>query len=59
MPAVKIASADVTPLGAGVYRVKVHVVNAGYLPTMAAMGTTSREPFPLQIKIELPAGTGC
>ncbi len=56
MPNVKLEHAKVEPLGPGVFRLTVDVVNQGYLPTMPAMGQTSGEQHPLQIEIVLPQG---
>lgn len=43
-------------LGGGLYRIEARLVNAGYLPTLSAMGELNREPYPLQIHLQLPEG---
>ena len=43
-------------LGAGVFRLTVSGSNTGLLPTMSEMGRTTRQPHPVQLKIELPGG---
>jgi hypothetical protein len=54
MPRLVIHETKVEALGGNVHRVSVTVANMGYLPTMSKMGQTTREAYPLQIKIELP-----
>jgi len=54
LPQVNIAEVTAEPLGGQVYRLTARIVNQGYFPTIAAMGDTSRVPFPLQIELELP-----
>ncbi len=56
LPRIEISETKVAPLGAGVYRVTVAVSNTSFLPTMSEMGRTTRQPHPVQLKIDLPAG---
>jgi hypothetical protein len=55
MPKVAVESLDVRSLGAGVFRVTAKVTNTGYLPTMSDMGRISREAYPMQLRLALPA----
>ncbi len=57
MPRIKIQDVKVEPLGDGIQRINVRVVNPGYLPTMSAMGSITREVYPLLLKLEAPKGT--
>jgi hypothetical protein len=41
-------------LSGGVYRLSAAVVNQGFLPTMSAMGSTSRAAYPMQAALDLP-----
>lgn len=56
LPRLALGSTEVEPLGGGVHRVTVEVINRGYLPTVSQMGRTSGEPHPLQIELALPEG---
>ena len=56
LPRVAIREAAAEPLGNGVWRIKAVVINRGYLPTVSQMGSTTRQPHPLQIQLELPPG---
>jgi len=56
LPRLEIAETQAEALPGGVWRVRVVVVNRGYLPTASQMGETTGEPYPLQAEIELPAG---
>lgn len=56
LPTLAIHEAKAEPLGAGVYRVTVTVLNQGYLPTFPKMGDLSRKTQPVQIALELPEG---
>jgi murein tripeptide amidase MpaA len=56
LPRLTIERTKVEPLGGGVWRVTVVVLNEGYLPTMSKMGKTTGEPYPLQVRLELPDG---
>lgn len=56
MPKISIHDAEVTALGAGVFRIKAAVVNTGYLPTSAEMGRRTRLVNKVQIALELPEG---
>jgi hypothetical protein len=53
MPQLAFAQAKAEPLGRGVWRVKIELVNRGYLPTMSKMGQVARQVQPLQTQIEL------
>ncbi len=57
LPRVKLHEIKVDDLGDGVHRVRVTIANLGYLPTQSEMGKTTREPYPLQIRIDLPKGS--
>ena len=56
MPRLSLRQAKAEPLGRGLWRVKIELVNEGYLPTMARMGQIARQVPPLQAKIELGQG---
>jgi hypothetical protein len=55
-PQLVIDRVKVEDRGGGVYRVEARVVNTGYLPTVSAMGELSRQNYPLQASVTLPAG---
>ncbi len=57
LPRVAIEQVKVDPLGEGVVRVTVKVINRGYLPTAPAIAEMSRQHHPVQIKLEAPEGT--
>jgi hypothetical protein len=50
-PKVAIADTRVTGLGGGLYRVKVDVENAGFLPTATAQGVRSRSVKPTMVQL--------
>jgi len=51
-PHVKIAKAEVTAHGGGIYRIKADVVNTGYLPTaLAHGGTVARAVKPTMVEL--------
>ncbi len=54
LPRVKIAEAKAEPLGSGVWRVTVAIVNEGVLPSVSEMGRLTRDPQRLQIELKLP-----
>lgn len=56
MPRLELETPKVESLGNGVFRVTARALNTGYLPTMSAMGRTSRLLNTLQLKITLPEG---
>lgn len=56
MPELTLRQTKAEPLGTGVWRVKIELVNRGYLPTMSRMGQLARQVQPLQTKIDLPPG---
>jgi hypothetical protein len=53
LPRLTLGQAKAEPLGGGVWRVKIQVVNHGYLPTMSKMGQVAHQVQPLQAQIEL------
>lgn len=53
MPQLAFGPTKAEPLGPGAWRVKIEVVNRGYLPTMSKMGQVARQVQPLQAQIEL------
>ena len=57
LPRIEIAEVKEDDLGRGLFRVTAKVLNAGDLPTMAAMGKQSEQPQPLQLAIEMPEGS--
>jgi hypothetical protein len=50
-PKIAIPEATATSLGGGLYRIKVEVENAGYLPTSTAQGVRSRAVKPTMVQI--------
>jgi hypothetical protein len=56
LPQLQLADVKVEALGGGVYRVACHVLNSGYLPTMAEWGPNGGA-YPLQIELLLPEET--
>jgi hypothetical protein len=56
LPRLKIERVKVEPLGAGVFRLTVKVLNTGFLPTQPAISRTTEHTNPLQIKLGLPPG---
>jgi hypothetical protein len=56
LPHIELVDSKVEPLGNGLYRVTVKVVNTGRLPTISQMGNTARVPYPLQLTLDLPQG---
>jgi hypothetical protein len=50
-PSVKIASAEVVAQGAGLYRIRAEVENAGFLPTSLAHGVVSRSVAPTMVQL--------
>jgi hypothetical protein len=57
MPRIKIHEAKAEPLGNGIQRITVTVVNSGYLPTASEMGKLTGEIWPLILKLEAPKGS--
>ncbi|MDX1964403.1 MAG: M14 family zinc carboxypeptidase [Pirellulales bacterium] len=47
LPRLRIDSAVAEPLGGGIFRIQVKLLNTGYLPTMSAMGETTDQVPPL------------
>ena len=56
MPKLELHDVKAERLAPNVFRITATVVNSGYLPTMPAMGKTSRQPRSVQVAIEPPAG---
>jgi hypothetical protein len=56
LPRVEIADVKTEPLGDGVTRVRMTIVNSGYLPTLLAMGETSRVPIDVKAEVRLASG---
>ena len=54
LPQLELRDLHAEALGGGVYRVKVTVLNTGYLPTVPEMGSVNGIPYPLQIEINTP-----
>ncbi len=52
LPQIRFLSEEVTPLGAGVYKLDLYVENAGILPWPTAMGARNRQPAPVVILLE-------
>ena len=53
-PRVKIAKTEVTPLGAGFFRIKADVENTGYLPTALAHAVIARSVKPVMVQLGVP-----
>jgi hypothetical protein len=51
---VRIAKADATALGGGLYRIQADVENAGYLPTAMAQGVLARAVKPVMVQLGVP-----
>jgi hypothetical protein len=49
-----IAKAEVTALGAGLFRIKADIENSGYLPTALAQGVQSRSVKPVVVQLGVP-----
>lgn len=57
-PRLTLGEVRVDALSAGIYRVRVHVRNAGYLPTSATrLAVQSRLSRPVRVALEVPPGT--
>jgi murein tripeptide amidase MpaA len=50
-PHLKIAKAEVTAHGGGIYRIKAQIVNTGYLPTALAQGALARAVKPTMVEL--------
>lgn len=53
LPELAFGRVQAEALGRGLWRVKIELVNRGYLPTMSKMGQVTRQVQPLQAQIEL------
>lgn len=56
LPQLKFDEVKVEPLGDGVFRLTVKVLNVGFLPTQPAISQSAQHTNPVQIKLDLPAG---
>jgi hypothetical protein len=56
-PKVRIAKAEATALGGGIYRITADVENAGYLPTALAQGLVARSVKPIMVQLGVPPET--
>jgi hypothetical protein len=54
LPDLSLDAVKAEPLGRGLWRVKIEVINRGYLPTMSKMGQVAQQVQPLQAEIGLP-----
>lgn len=54
LPELKVEPPRVERVGTGVYRVRVAVVNDGFLPTTSAIGVKVRRLTPLVLRIDVP-----
>ena len=52
----KIHEAKVEPLGDGIQRITVTIVNSGYLPTASEIGRITGEIWPLLLVLDAPKG---
>ena len=57
MPRVQIHEAKVEPLGDGIQRITVTIVNSGYLPTASEIGRVTGEIWPLLLVLDAPKGS--
>ncbi len=57
LPRIKISDVKAESIGSGLQRITVTVANSGYLPTASEMGETTKEIWPLILKLDLPKGT--
>jgi len=55
-PHVRIAKAEVTNHGGGIFRIKAEVVNTGYLPTSLAHGAVARAVKPTMVQLGVDPG---
>ncbi len=51
---VRIAKTEVTALGAGLFRIKAELENAGYLPTALSQATQARAVKPVMVQLGVP-----
>jgi hypothetical protein len=54
---IRIAKAEATALGGGIYRIKADVENTGYLPTALAQGLVARSVKPIMVQLGVPPET--
>jgi hypothetical protein len=54
MPHIRIASAEIKPLGTGVYEIKVRVENTGVLPYPTAMARRNERILPIIVSLDGP-----
>lgn len=53
-PRLRVEDLIVEPLGAGLFRITVRVINDGHLPTRSAIGVKARRLPPLRLDLDLP-----
>jgi len=51
---IKIAKTEVTALGAGLFRIRAEIENAGYLPTALSQGVQARAVKPVMVQLGVP-----
>ncbi|MCA9185734.1 MAG: hypothetical protein KDA99_08945 [Planctomycetales bacterium] len=56
LPQLHIDVIRIEDLGGGIFELRADVINQGYLPTSSKMGVESRNTYPLQYELTLPAG---
>jgi hypothetical protein len=56
-PSVKVAKAEATALGGGLYRIKAEIENRGFLPTALAHAVVARAVAPAMVQIGVPPET--
>jgi hypothetical protein len=56
-PSVKVAKAEATALGGGLYRIKAEIENRGFLPTALAHAVLARAVAPAMVQIGVPPET--
>lgn len=54
LPRVRVAGTEVEAHGGGVFTVRVHVTNEGYLPSSLAHGLVARSVDPITVQIQVP-----
>lgn len=52
LPEISLMKEEITPLGAGVFKLELFFENKGYLPWPIAMGTRNRQPAPVVVTLE-------
>jgi hypothetical protein len=54
LPRVAFRKLEATDLGGGVFELEVEIENSGYLPTVLAHGTVTREVVPTRVELDVP-----